>query len=152
MRRTAVLLSLSILAVAAILMASGSMPTLQSANKLFAEQSWQMALEQYQQIRADESATSATRREALLRAGWCLLELHRHDEAQPMFEQVLKDGDADVWAGRAYWQLARLRLNFSPDGDARTTMIEYLRQADRLLTEAPAAERRRGGERRRVRR
>ncbi|MCX7717286.1 MAG: MG2 domain-containing protein [Candidatus Sumerlaeaceae bacterium] len=142
MRRTAVLLSLVVLAAAAILTASEQIPTLQSANKLFAEQSWQMALEQYQQIRADESATTATRREALLRAGWCMLELHRHEEAEPIFEQVLKDGDSDAWAGRAYWQLVRLRANYLPDGDARTTMIEYLRRADRLLTEAPAAERR----------
>jgi uncharacterized protein YfaS (alpha-2-macroglobulin family)/tetratricopeptide (TPR) repeat protein len=142
MRRSAILLSLFTLTAVAILAASDGSASLESANKLFAEQSWQMALDQYNQIRADESATSATRREALMRAGWCLVELHRPDEAQRALQQVLVEGESDEWAGRAHWLLARLTMNYAPAGDQRTTMIEHIRRAESYMANAPASERR----------
>lgn len=107
--------------------------TMVVADKLLAEKSYKLALEQYSAfITQNPSAREA--REARYKAALCQMELRQFNEAKPLLKKILEENDNDVWAGRAHWLLEPALGRAGGIRDPETSPLVNLRKADEILS------------------
>lgn len=81
---------------------------LEDSRKYFEERSWQLVVNTINQSTTDTLSIEA-RRELMYLRGLATLELQRNvsEPENTVFEELLKQDDADIWAARAYWKSQR---------------------------------------------
>ncbi len=113
---------------------AGSGP-LEKAKHFFNEKSWQLAVNA-----ADEADTAtlteAAQRELLYMKGRAWRELGREDNATNILNELIKQGEADIWTGRAHWRLQPGLHDRSYLDTGSSDPLHHLRAADRILTDA----------------
>ena len=116
-------------AAAAFLFAQ-PMPSLNEANKLFAEHSYQLALDKYEALlSANPSPTEG--REAVFMAARARQELGRWEDANKGFTKVIEQDGHDIWGGRADWRLAvGLVRCCAWDRNTSATILKHVHDAD----------------------
>jgi uncharacterized protein YfaS (alpha-2-macroglobulin family)/outer membrane protein assembly factor BamD (BamD/ComL family) len=120
---------------------------LKHANKMFEEKSYQLALDQYQQLTDSEptSVPLSIQREAKYKAGLSLQMLGRTEEALKALETLTTGTSSDdVWAGRAHWKLepalgGQIYYPWEANGE-NPERLHHLRKADKILSEKRPAD------------
>lgn len=107
---------------------------LQDARRLFAEHSYQLAVEKLEPLLASPGTPDDQKREALYLKGRSLAAMGQWPQAADEFRKLTESGQEDVWAGRAHWWLEPHLPPNSYANAPTSAPLEHLTIADRILS------------------